>query len=181
MTNAKPYFHKNNQRLSEKDIIEYVLQRFQSVKHSKKINEMIAFHTFNKYMIMAHDQEELKILGNIVASYKKRSFLDIMEEYENHLTLALSKIPTIKTHTNVIMHIFGYFLKHLNQNEKKLFLDRLEQFREDKITLGQILLEISPIAYRFDRTYLASQTYFLLYSDIDSKAIFQPMNIKEHE
>jgi len=181
MTDAKPYVHKNNHRLSEKDIIEYVLQRFQDVKHSKNINYMIAFHTFNKYMIMAHDQEELKILGNVVASYKKRSISEILEHYENHLILAISKTPTVKTHSNVIMHVFGYFLKYLNQSEKQLFLDRLKQFREGKITIGRILLEISPIAYRFDTTYLASQTYFLLYSDIDSKAIFQPVNIKEHE
>lgn len=181
MSDVKSYFHKNNHRLSEKDVMEYVLQRFQDVKHSKKIKNMIAFHTSNKYMIMAHDQEELKILGNIVASYKKRSFLDILMDYESHLTLAMSKTPTIKTNTNVIMHIFGYFLRYLNQNEKELFLSRLEKFREGKITLGKILLEMSPVAYRFDRTYLASQTYFLLYSDIDPKAIFHPMNIKEYE
>lgn len=181
MIDIKPYFHKNNQRLSEKDVIEYVLQRFQDVKHSKNINNMIKFHTFNKYMIMAHDQDELKMLGNIVASYKKKSFLDILENYENHLIHAISKTPTIKTHSNVIMHIFGYFLKHLNQNEKQLFLDKLEQFKENKITLGKILLEISPIAYHYNRIYLTSQTYFLLYSDIDPKGIFQPINIKEHE
>ncbi|MFB5605438.1 MAG: DUF1722 domain-containing protein [Nitrosarchaeum sp.] len=181
VTNVKSYFHSDNHRLSENDIVEYVLQRFQDVKSSTKIKNMIAFHTANKYMIMAHNQSELKILGNIVASYKKISFAKILEDYENHLLLAMSKIPTVKTHTNVIMHIFGYFLKHLNQNEKQLFFDRLEQFKESKISLGKMLLEIDSVAYRFDSTYLASQTYFLLYSDIDPNGIFQSANIRKKE
>jgi uncharacterized protein YbgA (DUF1722 family) len=130
---------------------------------------------------MAHDQAELKKLGNIVASYKKISFSQMLLEYENHLKLAMEKTPTIKTHSNVIMHIFGYFLKYLDQNEKRVFLNSLEQFRNGKKTIGEILLEISPITYHFDNTYLASQTYFLLYSDIDYRAIFQPVNIKEFE
>jgi len=181
VTNVKSYFHSENNRLTEKDITEYILQRFQDVKTSTKIKNMVIFHTANKYMIMAHDQVELKILGSIVASYKKIPFSEIIEDYENHFRLAMSKTPTTKTHTNVIMHIIGYFLKHLNQNEKQLFFDKLEQFREGKITLGGMLLEIDSVAYRFDSTYLASQTYFLLYSDIDPKGIFQPANIRENE
>ena len=54
----------------------------------------------------------------------------------------------------------------MNQHEKKMFLDLLEKYREEKITLGKLLVEIHPIIFRFDNTYLASQTYFLLYSNI---------------
>jgi len=181
VSDTESHVHTENHKVSEKEIGKYVVQRFQDVKCSNKIKNIIAFHTANKYMLMAHDLVELKILGNIVASYKKIPFSEIIEDYESHLRLAMSKTPTTKTHTNVIMHVFGYFLKYLDQNEKQLFLDRLDQFKEDKITLGQILLQISSVAYRFDRIYLASQTYFLLYSDIDTKAIFQSINIKEYE
>ena len=47
-------------------------------------------------MIMAHDQIELKILGNIVASYKKISFSEILIEYENHLKNAMIKYLQLK-------------------------------------------------------------------------------------
>ncbi|MCV0412104.1 YbgA family protein [Nitrosarchaeum sp.] len=181
MAKLNPYFNDKDCKISEKDISDYVIQRFEDVKSSNKYKNMLAFHSTNKFMLMAHDQVELKKLGNIVASHKKIPFSEILQEYENHLRLAMGKNPTIKTHSNVIMHIFGYFLKHLDQNEKRVFLNGLEQFRENKKTIGEILLEISPITYRFDNTYLASQTYFLLYSDIEHKTIFQPVNIKEHE
>ena len=181
MTRVESNFHDHNQRLSEKDIVEYVLQRFQCVKQSKRMKNLVIFHTANKYMIMVHHQEELKILGNIVANHIKRSFAEILEDYEKHLIITMSKIPTVKTHSNAIMHIFGYFLKYLNQSEKQLFLDILEEFREGKITIGEILLKIGPMAYRFDSMYLPSQTYFLLYSDIDQNTIFKPVKIKEYE
>jgi len=176
-----PYFNDKDCKISEKDISDYMIQRFEDVKSSNKFKNVLAFHTANKFMIMAHDQVELKKLGNIVASHKKIPFSEILQEYENHLRLAMRKNPTIKTHSNVIMHIFGYFLKHLDKDEKRVFLNSLEQFREGKKTIDQILAEISPISYRIDNTYLASQTYFLLYSEVDHRTIFQPANIKEYE
>lgn len=166
-------FERKNQKMTENDVIEYVLERFDDVKRSNKIQEIVKFQTLNKYMLMAHDQTELKNLGNIIASYKKIPFSDLLQEYENHLKNAMKKEPTIKTHTNVIMHIFGYFSKHLNQNEKQSFSKLFEQFKENKITVGEIILEINRIMYRFDNTYLTSQTYVLLYSDIKSRALFQ--------
>jgi uncharacterized protein YbgA (DUF1722 family) len=76
------------------------------------------------------------------------------------------------------MHIFGYFSKHLSQGEKQLFFEWLEQFRENRTTIGNILSEISPIIYRFNNTYLASQTYFLLYSNVQPRILFNVLNKK---
>lgn len=115
---------------------------------------------------MSHDQEELKKLGKIVASYKKIPFSEILDYYEIHLGKSFEKQPTVKKHTNVILHVFGYFSNNLSHHEKKILLDLLEQYRKQNITLGKLLAEIHPIIFRFDNTYLSSQTYFLLYSNI---------------
>jgi len=171
-------FFNRRYRISEKDVREYVLERFEDVKHSNKIENLVKFQAYNKYMIMAHDQLELKSLGNIVAKYKKISFSEILQEYQDHLKTALIKKPTTKTHTNVIMHIFGYFSKNLNHREKQVFFELLEKFRENKITVGKIFSEINPMIFRFDNTYLASQTYFLLYSDVQHRVLFQKSNRK---
>lgn len=181
MNKLNPHFNDKDCKISEKDISDYVMQRLEDVKRSNNFKNILAFHTTNKFMIMAHDQVELKKLGNIIANYRRIPFSELLQEYENHIKLAMGKRPTIKTHSNVIMHIFGYFLKYLDQNEKNIFLNSLEQFREGKKDIGQILLEINPITYRFDNTYLASQTYFLLYSDIDHRTIFQLTDIKKYE
>ena len=62
--------------------------------------------------------------------------------------------------------------KKFNQLEKEQFFELIKQFREEKITIGNILAEINPIIYRFNSTYLASQTYFLLYSDPQQGNLF---------
>lgn len=161
------------QKISEQDVKEYITERFEDVKNSNKIKELVSFQAMNKYMIMAHDQNQLKILGNIVASNKKIKFSEILIQYENNLLKSLSKEPTIKTHSNVIMHIFGYFSKNFNQLEKNQFFELLKKFQEGKITLDDILSEINPIIHRFNNTYLAGQTYFLLYSNVQEGNIFK--------
>lgn len=163
----------SKQRVSEEDIVDYVLERFEDVKNSNKIKDLVSFQAMNKFMIMAHDQNQLKTLGNIVASYKKIALSEMMEDYEKHLKCSLDKSPTIKSHTNVITHIFGHFSKNFNQIEKEQFFKLLNQFREEKITIGNILAEINPVVYRFNNTYLASQTYFLLYSDPQPGNLFE--------
>ncbi|MFB5616660.1 MAG: DUF1722 domain-containing protein, partial [Nitrosopumilus sp.] len=166
-------FVKKKQKISEKDVREYIFEQFDNLKNTNKIKDLVSFQAMNKYMIMSHDQKELKILGNIVASNKKVEFSEILIEYEKHLKKSFEKEPTIKTHSNVIMHIFGYFSNKFSQKEKEEYFDLLKQFREEKITIGNILSEINPIIYRFNNTYLASQSYFLLYSDIQPGNLFE--------
>ena len=165
-------------RVSEKDIVKYVLDSFSKVKKSKQIRDLVEFQAMNKYMLMAHNQEELKLLGNLVASHKKISLSDILEKYEEHLKITLKKEPTIKTHLNTMMHIFGYFSKYFSQLEKDLFYELLHQFKEGQITTGKMLSEIGPLIYRFNNTYLARQTYFLLYADTRPGILFAVFNNK---
>jgi len=165
--------NQDTPKISENDVKEYVYEKFGDVKNSNEIKNLVSFQAMNKYMIMSHNQEELKNLGRIVADYKKGRFSEIITEYEKLLKKALEKEPTIKTHSNVIMHIFGYFSKNFSQLEKELYFDLLKQFQKEKITLGRLLSEINPIIYRLNSTYLASQTYFLLYADPDPGNIFQ--------
>ena len=171
-------FVKKKQKISEKDVREYIFEQFDNLKNTSKIKDLVSFQAMNKYMIMSHDQKELKILGNIVASNKKVEFSEILIEYEKHLKKSFEKEPTIKTHSNVIMHIFGYFSNKFSQKEKEEYFDLLKQFREEKITIGNILSEINPIIYRFSNTYLASQSYFLLYSDIQPGNLFEILGTK---
>ncbi len=161
------------QKLTEKDIKNYVIDRFTEVKESNKIKDLVSFQAMNKHIIMAHNQNELKILGNIVASNKKIKFSEILEEYEKHLKIALGTKVTTKTHSNVILHIFGFFSKSFSQQEKEIFFELLTNFKDEKISIGEILCEINPVIYRFNNTYLASQTYFLLYSNQQPGNLFK--------
>jgi len=170
---AQERFSDSVQKLTEKDIKEFVIGRFAEVKKSSSIKDLVSFHTMNKHMIMAHNQNELKILGNIVASNKKNKLSEMLEEYERHLKMALETEATTKTHSNVILHIFGFFSGSFSQQEKEKFFELLANFKDEKISVGEILCEINPTIYRFNNTYLASQTYFLLYSNQQPGNLFK--------
>ena len=165
--------------LTEKDIKLFVKGRFHGVKKNNKIKELVEFQATNKFMIMAHSQEQLQVLGRMVASNKKNKLSEILIEYENHLKLALESKPTIKTHSNVLLHIFGFFSKEFSGLEKDKFFQLLEDYKSEKMTIGEILAEIHPIVYRFNKTYLASQTYFLLYANSEQGNIFKIL--EEHK
>jgi len=103
---------------------------------------------------------------------KKIQISNILEEYEKHLRKSFQSEPTIKKHSNVIMHIFGYFSNSFSQQEKEKFFELLTKFKDEEISIGEILSEINPIIYRFNNTYLASQIYFLLYSNSQPGNLF---------
>jgi|TARA_Y100000389_G_scaffold162631_1_gene165488 uncharacterized protein YbgA (DUF1722 family) len=165
-------YHKE---LTQNEIKQFVIERFEDVKKNKKAKELVEFQAMNKFLIMAHNQEQLKILGRIVASYKKIKFSEILNEYEKNLNICLEYKPTIKTHSNVIMHIFGFFSKEFTSLEKDKFFELLKEYKNRKIKIGDILAEIHPIVFRFNKTYLASQTYFLLYANSEKGNIFKAL------
>ena len=165
-------YHKE---LTQNEIKQFVIERFEDVKKNKKAKELVEFQAMNKFLIMAHNQEQLKILGRIVASYKKIKFSEILNEYEKNLNICLEYKPTIKTHSNVIMHVFGFFSKEFTSLEKDKFFELLKDYKNEKIKIGDILAEIHPIVFRFNKTYLASQTYFLLYANSEKGNIFKAL------
>ena len=171
--------NKSYKELALQDIHIFVKTRFTEVKKSKKIKDLVSFQTTNKFLIMAHSQEELKILGRIVASNNKNNLSEVLIEYEEHLNLALECIPTTKTHSNVLMHIFGFFSNEFSILERDKFFELQNDFKNEKITIGEILAKINPTIFRFNKTYLTSQTYFLLYSNPDPRNIFKILKKEE--
>ena len=163
-------------KLTEKDITEYVLERFYELKRAPRMQDLVNFHSNNKYLIMAHSQIHLKELGNVVANHEKQSLKKVLNKYQEILLKTLKIKPTEKTHINALMHIFGFFGKYLSQKEKSVFIQFVKEYKKGKIKLGKILSEIEPITYKINNTYLISQTYFLLYSDANMGKAFQMVN-----
>ena len=52
--------------------------------------------------------------------------------------------PTIKTHSNVLMHIFGFFSKEFSDLEKEKFFELLTNYKNEKITIGENTCRNSP-------------------------------------
>ena len=78
MKNYKDFLNHQNMNsipeITQADIKQYVLERFEEIKENSSMDDIIKFHSRNKYLLMAYNQEKLKILGNIVANHQKKKF-----------------------------------------------------------------------------------------------------------
>lgn len=153
-----------SESLGSQQISEFVRKSFAEIKNNADINAMIHFHSINKFLLMAHDPNHVRILGNLVANHENLSLSTIFEKYEEYLEALLKNEPTIKSHANVLQKIFGYFKKDLSKEEKSEIFKIVYDYRAGNKTLNDVLLLLEDLTEKFQKTYLVRQTYFLLYA-----------------
>ena len=138
----------------------FALARFQTVMKSNELRDLISFHAESKMLLMAYNQREMRLLGNLVGNHKKRPLSEVLANYEDHLHKAMETPPKRTSNINVFMHILGYFSKELSKNEKRLFLETLELYREGRAPYTSALSLARSWAVRFQNRYLLNQSFF---------------------
>lgn len=148
--------------LTLKDIHDFVFERLKEVNN---MGELVKFHSINKYLIMAHSPNQLNKLGNIVANHNDLKIAEILENYQKELEKAFTLKPTTKSHANTLQHILGHFSPDLTKAEKRYFLSVLDNFVKDKVPVGDALEILKDSTEKYEKTYLAKQTYFLFFTN----------------
>ncbi len=151
----------------------FTLARFRTVKQEESLQQLLRFHTENKFLLMGYSQKELRNLGNILANQDKQTLSAVFSEYEKHVHNALSKAPRYTSQINVLDHVFGYVSQDLNDNEKKFYASLLQKFRDGLIPLSVPINLVRSWVIRFEQPYLLPQTFFQPYPDelLDTEAI----------
>lgn len=149
------------------DVRSFTLEQFERTKKANDMKKLVHFHTINKYLLMAHGQKEFRILGNLVANHEKAPIESILDKYEANLKLALGVDLRIPSVVNVFNKIYSHFKKKFTLEEKKLFLKAIEDYTDQKISLGEILNYVDEYIQKYENGYLQRQTFYLLYSDIE--------------
>lgn len=139
--------------------------KFREMSTINYMRSLVQFHTENKFLLMAYNQKELKILGQIVANREQHPLNEIVQNYREHFFKAFATLPRYTSNINVLTHAMGYFKKHLSHREKNFFLDSLEKYRKRKIPLSVNLGIINSWIIRFGEDYLSHQTYFSPYPE----------------
>ncbi len=155
-----------NFRIREHWLIKlFTLANWRILKNSHSKQELVNFHTNNKFLFMAYNQNIMRELGRIVANEEKLNFEHLIRKYEVKLNDLLQMPPEYTSHINVLMHALGYFKKKLTHQEKSFFLDELEKYRAGWIPLFVLLNLLSSWITRFDESYLNNQSYFNPYPE----------------
>ena len=127
---------------------------------------LLAFHSRNKLLLLAHHQAGYRDLGRFVASIHQWDDLEAyFTAYRGKLMELMQHPATRKNHTNVLMHIQGYFRKQLNTRQRAELREVILNYRAGILPiLAPITLLKHYLAEHPDR-YLLEQTYFSPYPD----------------
>lgn len=139
--------------------------KLSQVEKSNSIAKLVDFQSSNKYLLMAYNQKEQKLLGRIVSNKDNKSFDAIIKDYRAHLSLAFARAPRYTSIINALQHIYGYFSEKLSEKEKNFFLDTLESYRENKVPLSVLVHMLKGYAIEYNEPYILQQTILSPYPE----------------
>ena len=138
----------------------FALAGFREVKQQGNMAGLVRHHAENKLLFLACHQETMREMGRIAANREKRSLTEVFSLYENALLRLLSHPPTRASWINALSHAMGHLSEKISGEEKKRFLDALEEYRAGRIPLSEPLDMLREWSARFGSEYLKKQTLF---------------------
>ena len=99
-------------------------------------------------------------MGKIAANDNNLKIEEVKDQYYKGLLLLFLKKSRYKTNINTHMHVMGYFKKELTSKEKKMFLEKLDLYRNKKIPISGINNILLSWIARFENDYLINQSFF---------------------
>jgi uncharacterized protein YbgA (DUF1722 family)/uncharacterized protein YbbK (DUF523 family) len=138
----------------------FVFQRWQELLAKKwSINDLIAFHTRHKLLLLAHSPRHYQLLGKLVARAQEIPGRELAAQYQTLLLEAMKLQATNKKQANVLQHIQGYFKKVLSPEEKQELLESIDSFRRGDLPLLGPLTLINHYVRKYGPPYLQEQYY----------------------
>jgi len=134
--------------------------RLREMKNDGSMSALVQFHTLHKLQLMACNQSGLRALGRMVANAESRAVRSVVADYAERFAQVIANPARPSSNHNVLLHAFGYVSERLSAGERKHFLKLLEDYRAGRVPLSALLALMQSWVVRFERSYLAGQTFF---------------------
>lgn len=122
---------------------------------------LIAFHSRYKLSLLAHSQPGYRELGRFVADIEKWDELETFAlEYRQRLMAILQHTATRRNHTNVLMHVQGYFRRYLSSAQRQELATLIDLYRQGMQPWQTPVMLIKHYLAEYPNSYLAQQRYF---------------------
>jgi uncharacterized protein YbgA (DUF1722 family)/uncharacterized protein YbbK (DUF523 family) len=121
--------------------------------------ELIAFHTAHKLQLLAHSTTAYQKLGRLVAGAHGLSRAELRDGYSAQFMAALRRLATVRSHTNVLQHMAGYFKKQLHANARHELSALIDDYRCGLVPLVVPVTLVRHYVRYFDVAYLKGQMY----------------------
>jgi len=138
----------------------FCLHRYREYKRSDgSRGGLVNFHSDHKLLLMAHSPELLEEMGRLVAEPDKYEHAELLARYETLMMDCLRVRATPGKHTNVLMHMMGYFKSQLSFDEKREMLGVIDDFRAERLPLVVPVTLLAHYVRKYDEPYLRRQIY----------------------
>lgn len=149
----------NNEVIKENFIKNiYAHHRFSHLEI--KIKDLQEFHRSYKYLLMEHNQDEMRLLGRIAANRENKSVPLVFKEYKILFFNVLSNAASIENRFNVLQHLMGYFKKELTSEEKVKLLGIFEDFKKGLSPFLVSQQMVNFFVHKYSIDYLKDVFYF---------------------
>lgn len=125
--------------VNQADAVKYVLDMFGAARSPGKMDDLVKFHTRNKYLIVAHDQVGLGAMGRVVANHEGLSAGEAFGKYRELPGHVLGHDATVSKHANAVMRMCGHFLQKMDKRSRGALLDVASKYRRGDVPLGCLL------------------------------------------
>jgi len=138
----------------------FALARLRQLIAAPSVSGLSTFHASHKLLMMCFHQEMMRQCGRIASNSDGLPLVEMVQRYAEVFREALARQPRQSNIINALYHGYGWISEGLSSAEKKLFLDAMEEYRDDRVTLVTLLHLLKSYVARFTHDYLGSQ-YFL--------------------
>lgn len=137
--------------------------RFRAARQTNEISALMDFHGRYKYLFLAYNEQAMRACGKITANHDHHPIERVFDRYESGLADILSAPARPTALINMVMHAFGIISDNLSADEKRFFLNTLENYRDERIPLATLTHLLHSYAVRFDASYLKNQAFLQPY------------------
>ncbi|HKN05149.1 MAG TPA: 2-thiouracil desulfurase family protein [Buttiauxella sp.] len=160
-------------RLYDPAIRENFVERIYALYELNKLRNagltrggLIEFHSRYKLLLLAHSQPQYRELGRFVADIVNWGSLDdFFIEYRQRLMALLEHQASRRNHTNVLMHVQGYFRRQLNSRQRQELSGLIDRYRQGTQPLLAPITLLKHYMAEYPDAYLAQQRYFEPYPE----------------
>lgn len=145
----------------------YALHEFNQLWQSGLTRaKLVAFHTRYKLLLLAHSQPAYREIGPFVAKMDQwESLEDFAVEYRQRLMDLMKQVASRSNHTNVLMHVQGYFRRELTSPQRQELAALIDHYRQGMQPLLAPITLLKHYMAEFPHPWLAGQRYFAPYPE----------------
>ena len=157
---------EEEERLHDNKLFDNFLLRVYAYHNFRKevleqssLHHLMVFHSRNKYLLMAHNQDQCRALGRLLGTHEKGSVETLTHTYFRSFIEVLSKPASRKNHTNALFHILGYLKGNLTAVVREHIVEIIHNYNKGLIPLTTPLALLKHHLMSHGSAYIKDQRY----------------------